>query len=128
MRYISFAWTTPALLAGRKTVTRRQWRDRHAAGFKAGDRVQAFDKNPLYGGKRVAIIELLSVTKEPISKMPDSDFEAEGFAYLEEKGIAPPKGMPVIAFTREGFELWRASGQTVWVLRFKVVEISDAGT
>ena len=28
---LSFSWTTPLLLAGQKTVTRRQWSDRHMA-------------------------------------------------------------------------------------------------
>lgn len=39
MKIISFAETTPALLADAKTVTRREWAEKHARSFKAGERV-----------------------------------------------------------------------------------------
>jgi hypothetical protein len=58
MKIISFAWTTPALLAGSKCVTRREWDKKYAESFEAGEYVQAFDKSPRAGGKCVAIIEL----------------------------------------------------------------------
>lgn len=38
---ISFAWTTPALLAGRKTVTRRHWDRRYAGRGEKGAIVPA---------------------------------------------------------------------------------------
>lgn len=41
MRIISFAWTSPALLAGAKTVTRRDWDDSYARRFSAGELVAA---------------------------------------------------------------------------------------
>ncbi|MBW2053822.1 MAG: ASCH domain-containing protein [Deltaproteobacteria bacterium] len=52
MKIVSFAWTTEALLAGRKTVTRRCWNERYAGRFKSGDLVQAYDRNPS-GGRTV---------------------------------------------------------------------------
>ena len=58
MRIISFAWTTPALLAGAKTVTRRDWKGRHGMAFHEGDFVQAWDRSPRVGGKQVATIQL----------------------------------------------------------------------
>ena len=47
MRIISFAWTTEALIQGKKTQTRRFWKDRYAKSFKKGDLIQAYDKNRL---------------------------------------------------------------------------------
>ena len=85
MQYISFAWTTPALLAGRKTVTRREWKDRHASRFHKGDLVTAYDKNPRFGGRPVATIQL---TADPVKEMSNEvrirDWEDEGFVYLVE--------------------------------------------
>ena len=82
MKIISFGWTWPALLAEpplRKTVTRRDWNVEYALRFK-GDLIQAFDKSPRFGGKKIATIRLIrSPYNEPIDLMPDSDYEAEGF-------------------------------------------------
>lgn len=80
---ISFAYTTPALLAGAKTVTRREWKPKHARSFKAGDLVAAYDRSPRLCGKQVATIQLTAAPSwEPDSATPDTDFEAEGFAFL----------------------------------------------
>jgi len=49
MKIISFAWTTEASLAGRKTATRRCWSEGYARRFKSGDLVQAYDRNPSGG-------------------------------------------------------------------------------
>jgi len=79
MKIISFAWTTEALLQGKKTQTRRFWKDSYAKQFKKGEMVQAYDKNPRAGGKIVAFIRL---TKDPyqqhLSDMTVENFEAEG--------------------------------------------------
>lgn len=67
---ISFAWTTQALLAGRKTVTRREWTDGHAAKFKPGDLVDAWDKLPrCKGSKKVAVIRIISIKRSLLSLM-----------------------------------------------------------
>ena len=108
MKIISFSWTTPALLAGRKTVTRRDWPARYERQFKPGDLCQAYDRNPRNGGKCVAIIRLLSVTYEPLRQMPDEDFEHEGFAYMIEIGKKPPFD----------FEEWRRTPENRTVVRF----------
>ncbi len=68
---ISFAWTTPALLAGKKTVTRREWSDKHAAKFKPGDLVDAWDKSPRFKGKKVAVIRIVSIERSPLSRMTE---------------------------------------------------------
>lgn len=59
---------------------------------------------------------------EPLSWMPDSDFEDEGFAYFEEhpEFIPNPCG-PLGGWT--AFQEWRASGESLWVVRFEPLEI-----
>ncbi len=87
---ISFAWTTPALLAGAKTMTRRDWTDAHAAKFHAGDLVDAYDKSPRAHGHKVATIRL---TRDPYlervrgSLTPEVQ-RREGFDWLHAHGHA----------------------------------------
>jgi uncharacterized protein YqfB (UPF0267 family) len=69
VKIISFAWTTPQLLAGKKTVTRRDWSDKYARQFRAGDLVQVYDKSPRAGGKRVAVIEIKSIKLEGLDAL-----------------------------------------------------------
>jgi uncharacterized protein YqfB (UPF0267 family) len=66
---ISFAWTTPALLDGRKTVTRRDWPDSHAVKFKPGAVAIAYDKQPMYGGQAVARIKIVSIRRESLNEL-----------------------------------------------------------
>ena len=120
MRIISFAWTTPALLARRKTCTRRQWLHSTAERFQSSELVQAYDKQPRFKGKKVGIIRLTEMPYlESTAKAPDSDWEAEGFAYLESIG-ATVNGL-------EPRQLWRnwreLEPEELWVVRFEVVEV-----
>src|ERR1017187_9332438 len=87
MMIVSFAWTTAAFLAGRKTRTRRLWDDQYAAKFHIGDTIQAYDKTPRAHGKLIGYAVIKGLKKEHISLMPDGDFEKEGFAYMKEKGL-----------------------------------------
>ena len=86
MKIISFAWTTEALLTGHKTVTRRDWKENHATSFHEGDLIAAYDRLPIQGGRKVATLKL---TKRPYlerySAAPDSDFENEGLAWMQER-------------------------------------------
>lgn len=122
---ISFAWTTPALLAGRKTVTRRNWLNRHADKFEAGILVDAWDKSPRFKGKKVAVIRL---TQEPvlewIADMPDEDFEAEGFKFFQENPELIPTAFNLKPTETmwDRFKFWREAGQTLWVIRFEIVK------
>lgn len=79
MMIISFAWTTEALISGRKTVTRRYWSRRYAQRFHAGDLTQAYDRSPRYRGQQVAIIRL---TRDPYTQslddLTDEDERKEG--------------------------------------------------
>lgn len=118
MKIISFAWTTPALLARRKTVTRREWTEAYAHQFQAGDLVAAYDKNPRNGGKQVATIRLLcDPYLEPVNQMPGSDYEAEGFQYFEEQSLLFQGFFP-----RVYWRAWKASKIPVWVIRFEVID------
>jgi len=121
---ISFSWTTPALLAGRKSVTRRNWVDHHAKKYKEGDIVDAWDKLPRAGGKPVAKIRIQrDPYKEPIMAMPWSDYEEEGFAYMHEHPELIPKSSPFRTASRQEFKEWMLSGEIYWVVRLDLVEV-----
>ena len=127
---ISFAYTTPALLAGAKSVTRRDWQPEYArlaisrSPLLKTPRVHdAYDKSPRNGGRKVATIQVLSLTQEPIASMPDSDYEAEGFAWLHANGHVPPKSSGFPDFSFATFERWRQSGATLYVVRFELVRV-----
>ncbi len=79
MKIISFAWTTQAFFEGNKTVTRRDWNDRYARSFHKDDTVQAYDKNPRCGGKKVGEIRLTAEPyKQWLHKVTDEDEIKEG--------------------------------------------------
>lgn len=112
---ISFAWTTEALLAGHKTVTRRQWVEKHASKFREGEIVQAYDRNPRNKGSMVADLRVESIIYERTSFMPDSDYRAEGFAYLYGKyGDERASKM--------AFKAWRSADVPLWVVRFTLLD------
>ncbi len=128
MRIISMAYTSEAFEAGRKTVTRRQWKEHYAQSFKAGEKLQAWDKSPrVKGAKRIGTIIL---TAEPVFERrcdtPDFDFEAEGFAYYSERLLQPHWAHLPIPKSWSEFQLWRRSELSEWVIRFQ--KIDDAGT
>lgn len=80
---ISFAWTTPALLALKKSVTRRCWSDFYAARFKPGDVCKAWSASPHRGGKHIADIEIVDLRRESLERFKDeiyaqSELAAEG--------------------------------------------------
>ena len=126
---ISFAWTTAALLAGRKTVTRRVGSDDYYGRFQAGDVLTAWDRSPMYKGKRIAKIELTAKPyKEAMNLMPDEDYENEGFAYFDENPeIIPKYWLKCFKFHgiknfQEWFEMMQKSNDQMWVIEFKVLE------
>ena len=72
--WISFSWTSAALLAGHKTVTRRDWDADYARRFRAGREVIAYDKLPRNGGKPIARLRLTDDARyEPDAAAPDSE-------------------------------------------------------
>jgi hypothetical protein len=119
VRAISFAWTTPALLAGQKAVTRRDWNDRYAASFRAGEMVAAYDRQARHGGKQVATIRLLRAPyKESTADAPASDYEAEGFTYLEGIGALVDGLTP-----RALWRAWHVYPEYLWVVRFELAAV-----
>jgi hypothetical protein len=121
VKEISFAWTTPALLAGRKTCTRRGWKYGWAMGFMKGELVGALDRQRRFGGKRIALIRIMERPyQESSAATPESDWEAEGFDYLTEIGATVGKLTPKAIWTA-----WRVFPQELWVVRFKLVEVLE---
>lgn len=130
---ISFAWTTPALLAGHKTVTRRDWDPGYVMRFRAGLEVLAYDRSPRAKGRPIARLRLThDATYEPDADAPDSDWAAEGFEWFCERewarGFAdgldgPPHAGIADRVCWDGFADWREAGGRSWVVRFEVLEI-----
>jgi len=119
---ISFAWTTPALLAGVKTVTRRDWDDEYAARFRVGQLVAAYDRQPRYRGRQVATIRLAQAPYlQSTADAPESDWQAEGFAYLESVGAKVDGMRPKVLW-----RAWHVYPQEMWVVRFELVEVVGA--
>lgn len=74
---ISFAWTLPALLDGRKTVTRRCWTDSYAARFRPNTHHEAWSGSPFRGGKHKADILVKTVARDPLARLiSDADYAA----------------------------------------------------
>lgn len=125
-RIIAFAETTPALLAGAKTVTRREWNDRYGQSFKAGEVLQAWDRSPRTGkGKRVAMIRLTEApTKVRANSVMPSDWRGEGFEYMEQHGLTLFGGKP----PGEVYNAWASAPDEheLWVVRFEVIEAASS--
>lgn len=125
-RIVSFAWTTPALLAGAKTVTRRDWDDDYARRFSAGELITAFNRSPRHKGEPIATLRVVSVTLERAAEAPDSDWEAEGFEWFTRHPQALPKSGPFAdlqSVSWESYCAWRRYGDVDWVFRFEVVRL-----
>lgn len=122
---ISFAWTTPALLAHEKTVTRRAWKPQHAAKFHAGQLVDAWDKSPRYGGKKVAVIKLVQDPyQENSAAIPKEDFKAEGFDYL----LMNMTRGETANHVDDIVDNWIRHPHLLWVVRFELVSILKPDT
>ena len=119
MAIISFNWTTPALVAGRKRVTRRNWMESHARRFHAGDVVAAYDRQPQYGGHQVASIRLTQAPyRENTRDTPEEDYEEEGFAYMQELGAKVDGLSPPVLWRS-----WHVFPRDLWVVRFELLEV-----
>lgn len=119
LRSIAFLWTTAPLLAGAKTVTRRDWEPEYAAHFRAGMHLLAVDKRLEWGGMQLGVIELThDPYREHVSLMPEEDFAGEGFAWLEEHPELKPKKFQGMMM-RDQWNRWRYSDSTETVIRFR---------
>lgn len=94
-------------------MTRRSWKDNHAAkfikAFYQNKLVKALDKDIRYGGKQIGWCRLLCAPyKEQLAAMPDADLQAEG-------GMCSS----VAEFVKRYFK--GNISQEVWVIRFEFV-------
>ena len=122
---LSFAWTTPALVAGRKSCTRRDWDAGYARRFPGGAIVTALNRQRRHGGKPVAAIRILRAPYfESTAEAPPSDYQAEGFDYLEALGAKVDGLAP-----RTLWRVWhlRSRARSMWVVRFELVELTAFG-
>lgn len=107
---ISFEWTTPLLVTGEKTVTRRDWKYNHARKFRKGDYVAAYNRSPRAGGKQIATIKLTrSPYRQWLHDMTDEDEVKEGGVW----GSA------------QKFREFMGKDRQMWVVEFEVVSIVD---
>ena len=109
-RAISFGYTSEPLLSGKKSVTRRAWKDSYAQyfvdAFHQDKKIPAIDKDYRRGGKVIGYLTLTCAPyKEKLADMPESDLEAEG-------GMAKT----VERFIEKYFD--GNADQEVWVVRF----------
>ena len=121
---IAFAWTTPALVTGNKTCTRRDWKETHARRFRVGDLVAAYDRQPRHGGHWVATLRL---TATPVfsSELPEEDWEREGFRWLSARGAKVGGHSPEVIW--RAFRIGANAGEHWWVVRFSVESLTDFG-
>jgi hypothetical protein len=124
--WISFAWTTDALLALRKTCTRRNWTDDYATKFirayDRGESVDAYNKNPRNGGKKVGQIRLTCAPyKESMGKFPAADYENEGFMWMEEHNLKI-QGLHPLDFCQQ----WINTNEEVWIVRFRPIRLDTS--
>lgn len=126
---ISFGWTSDALLAGVKTVTRREWNANHAARFKQGMLCDAWNtapRNVRGNPHKIATIRIVSVERS--NAYPEDDYEREGLRWLQE--ARPAAGIPWNAGTILRpiglWNLWLETLPLLWVVRFEVVDFTEA--
>ncbi len=119
MKIVPFSGTLPALKAGQKTCTRRQWHEVYASRFHSGDRVAVYDRSPAAGGRSIGLIELTGEPyRQAYREAPPEDWVNEGFAYLESAGVKIKGRTP-----GELWKSWLNNNNTCWVVRFKVAEV-----
>jgi len=88
----------------------------------------AYESNPMYGGNLIGRgVLICDPVHEPLSVMPDEDYEREGFAWL----AAHIQVLPAAAYsqgwapcTRAKFEEWRATSDVLYTVRFRISEIT----
>ena len=78
MMIISFAKTKQEIIDEIKWSTRRKWADDYAMKFRVGAIVQAYDKSPRNGGKRLKYIRIVRKYKQWLHEMTENDLKREG--------------------------------------------------
>ncbi len=118
-RSLQFGSLSTALLSGRKTVIRVPWSARRAVAFRPGEIVPAYDRRPREGGHQIALLRVLERPyHENSAHIPEPDYEAEGFVFMEETGATICNRAP-----RELWDELRREPRDLCVIRFQVVDI-----
>ena len=109
---ISFGYTCHELQNCGKCVTRRDWKDNHAAkfikAFNQGAYVKAFDKDVRRQGEQIGWLRLTTEPyQEALADMPGSDVELEGFPGLSKE-----------EFLSRFFKKFNLA-KPIWVVRFE---------
>lgn len=123
--WIAFSWTSAPLRAYAKDVTRRDWDADYARRFRKGALVGASDRQRRFGGKRIGLLEMTQdAYYESEALMPDRDYAGEGFAWLDAHPEYKPTRWKYGNLYRHFLEC-REAGESVWVVRFKILEIDE---
>lgn len=137
MLIISFAWTTPSLLAGAKTRTRRAWQTPYARQFKRGMLCKAYDKSPRFHGRQVATVRLTDDPRRQSTKYMttdngfvdplNTDWFREGIDWMARNGYQPPRrsfgGIDPTNTWRAWFDAWKKADMLMWVVDFELVSV-----
>ena len=112
---LSFGYTADRFY--QKTVTRRNWKERHAQQFikawREGKPIDAYDKSPRNGGKKIATIKLTTEPyQEALRDINSWEVAYEGYPELSKDEFID-KFFP-------GFD----TKQLLWVIRFEVVSFA----
>jgi hypothetical protein len=120
--HIVFGWTTPALLAGAKSVIRLPETNRQPERWHPGTLVPAYSKLPHHGGRPIGVVQVTAdPALEPLAAMPESDYEAEGWGWLHEHRDLLPRWITRSDFNPAAFDAWRRRDALLWVVRFRLV-------
>jgi len=114
---------------GRMTVARRIWTGRFANTIKAGKQAAIFDRHPSFTARKpqeIAKVRIITdAYMEPLNMIPDSDFEAGGWKFFSEHPCILHGILPLDA-SRETFDEWRKSNETLYVMRFQIISVNEA--
>lgn len=133
MSIISFGWTTPALLAGEKSETRREWnrvylrqiQRAYERGQRIHDAWNTSPRNNRHDPKpgKIARIELTAEPRiETIDTADAGTWAREGFDYLTAHGYLLDGKTPL-----QLWEQWLHEDPPLVVVRFKVLELTPYG-
>lgn len=132
---VSDGLTWPAIMAQRKSVTRRDWQRKTALRFKRGVVFQSYHNAPFAGGKLIAMCRMThDAYPEAIGVMPDEDWIAEGFAHLHLNQWKIPEKVMSETWAQDGCSLrafmrWRKEldDKVVWVARYVIEDVTSEG-
>ena len=108
------AYTTPAFVSMMKTITRRRWSPEYSYMFKKASVAKAWSKQPRHGGEPIGGLQII---KEPYQQnISDADphevYVQEGFEFLDKDDVL-----------WEGTQRWCETGETFWVIEFRVIDV-----